>query len=192
MQTDVMANQILDVFSTQEINLIKDVFWEKLIDAPNAGKFRAYTNGFTTSDPIYLFFKKIVLPKLEHAIEKKLKLTHGVLLKERFPWSIHSDYVKSDNNPDLGILIPLNSDTLNTHTVVFNQLCLNTFAEFIETNSKVENNAGNLIDNLMSHESIDRLEYVSLLNAYRWVPGSVIFWDRKLLHSSLILLHFNF
>jgi hypothetical protein len=41
----------------------------------------------------------------------------------------------------------------------------------------------NEITNICS-ELNNRLEYVSLYDAYKWYLGSVIYWDRKMLHCS--------
>lgn len=60
-----------------------------------------------------------------------------------------------------------------------------TFGQtYMSNNTKLINNAVGLHDTLLSHETVERLEYVSLLGAFKWLPGSVIYWDRKLLHAS--------
>jgi hypothetical protein len=178
------AGQILDVFSTVEISEIIGVL-KKL---PINEKFlvdQNYIDGFQKKDLIYPYIKEKVLKKLEVIFNKPINLLHGMLLKEEKPWVIHTDYIKKDDPaPDLAIVIPLNTEEINTHTVVFNEECLDNFNNFILNNNKLENNAKNLYNNLCSHEDIDRLEYVSLLSAYKWHPGSIIYWDRKLLHCS--------
>jgi len=178
------AGQILNVFSTVEILEIIGVL-KKL---PIKEKFlvdQNYIDGFQKKDLIYPYIKEKVLKKLEVIFNKPINLLHGMLLKEEKPWVIHTDYIKKDDPaPDLAIVIPLNTEEINTHTVVFNEECLDNFNNFILNNNKLENNAKNLYNNLCSHETIDRLEYVSLLSAYKWHPGSIIYWDRKLLHSS--------
>ncbi len=177
------AGQLLDIFTRDElINLLQIL--TKLPDRKNRDEFRAYTNGFQTKDFVYPAIDKLVIKKIETVLGIKINLLHGMLLKEEKPWEIHTDYVKGDNNPGLAILIPLNIEELDTHTVVFNEQCLDSFENFILTNKKLENNAKDLYNNLCSHETVDRLEYVSLLSAYNWRSGSMIYWDRKLLHSS--------
>jgi len=178
------AGQLLDVFQDKDIQSIS-VALSKLKDVPNSGKrAKAYTNGFQKHDLIYPFIKNKVLNKLEILFNRPINLVHGMLLKETTPWEIHTDYVKGDLNPDLGILIPLNTTPINTHTVIFNESCTDTFDIYMSTNKKLTNNAVNIHDSLLSHEPIERLEYVSLLGAFCWHPGSVIYWDRKLLHTS--------
>jgi len=44
--------------------------------------------------------------------------------------------------------------------------------------------AQDLVETVMSHETADRLQHVSLQGIYVWRLGSVIFWDRRLLHAS--------
>lgn len=180
---DKLSGQFLEIFQPDEIQQLIDVL-NKLKGSPNTGKFKAYTNGFRSTDLIYPFIKKNVINRLEQLFNRPLNLAQGMLLKEQIPWQIHTDYKKEDANPDLAILIPLSHIPINTHTVVFNELCLDSFDNYKLQNIQLVNNATNMHDNLMSHESKENLEYVSLRNAYRWISGSVIYWDRKLLHAS--------
>lgn len=178
------AGQLLNVFQPEEIQSVLAALM-KLKDVPNnKGEFRAYTNGFQKHDLIYPFIKNKVLNRLEILLNRPINLIHGMLLKETIPWEIHTDYVKGDLNPDIGILIPLNDPPINTHTVIFNEFCTDTFNMYMSNNKKLINNVADMHDTLLSHELIERLEYVSLLGAFRWEPGSVIYWDRKLLHAS--------
>ena len=184
MQNKQYAGQLLDVFQTEEIQSVLAAL-TKLSDAPNSGeKFKAYTNGFCPTDLIYPFIKHKILLRLETLLERPVNLIHGMLLKEKNPWGIHTDYVKGDTNPDMGILIPLNELPINTHTVIFNEFCTNTFDTYMSDNKKLIDNATDMHNGLLSHVTIERLEYVSLLGAFKWHPGSVIYWDRKLLHAS--------
>ena len=134
---------------------------------------------------IYPFIKRKILDRLETVFDRPINLVTGMLLKAKNPWEIHTDYVKGDVNPDIGILIPLNELPIDTHTVIFNESCTDTFDQtYMSNNTKLINNAVGLHDTLLSHETVERLEYVSLLGAFKWHPGSVIYWDRKLLHAS--------
>ena len=183
--SNALAGQLFDVFSAKEQNMIATALG-KLKDTPNEGTDMsyAYTNGFLPGDMVYPFFKKFVLERLEKLLGRKLQLTTGMYLKEQHPWKVHTDYIKGDHNPDLAILVPLNTEPLATHTVVFNEQCKTNFDDFILNNSKLVNNARHLAKDLMSHELTERLEYISLLESYAWTPGSVIYWDRRLIHSS--------
>jgi hypothetical protein len=182
MKHDI-AGQFMEVFSSSEIALLLNAL-SNLPDTPNASDFHAYTNGFQKKDLIYLFIKKRIIEKLEQLFGRPIDLLHGMLLKEKKPWQIHTDYLKGDANPDLAILIPLNVTLVNTCTVIFNELATDSFETYKLKNKKLLNNATTMHNDLMSHELIENLEYVSLLNSYHWIPGSVIYWDRKLLHAS--------
>jgi hypothetical protein len=178
------AGQLLDVFQSDEIQSVTAAL-TKLNDTPNSGEqFKAYTNGFQTTDLIYPFIKHKILSRLETLLDRPIRLVHGMLLKEKKPWGIHTDYMKGDTNPDMGILIPLNSLPVDTHTVIFNESCTDNFDIYMSNNTKSINNAVDIHNTLLSHETTERLEYVSLLSAFKWHPGSVIYWDRKLLHAS--------
>jgi hypothetical protein len=178
------AGQLLDVFQPDEIQSVLAALM-KLNDSPNLGEqFKAYTNGFQPGDLIYPFVKRKILDRLETVLDRTVNLVHGMLLKEKKPWGIHTDYVKGDVNPDMGILIPLNELPVDTHTVIFNESCTDTFDTYMSINTKSINNAAGIYNTLLSHETVERLEYVSLLAAFKWHPGSVIYWDRKLLHAS--------
>jgi hypothetical protein len=179
------AGQFLDIFQPEEIQLLLDML-NKLEDSPNKGDlgFKAYANGFQSTDLIYPFIKQKVLNKLEQLFDRPLNLVHGMLLKEKFPWQIHTDYIKGDENPDLAVLIPLNNTLIDTNTVIFNEMCTDNFSTFKLNNAKLLSNATDIHDSLMSHELIENLEYLSLKGYYRWAPGSIIYWDRKLLHGS--------
>ena len=178
-----ISGQFLDVFQSEEIQLLLDAL-NKLPPAQHVGKLQAYVNGFQKTDLIYPFIKKKVLDKLEQLLERPINLVHGMLLEEQLPWVIHTDYIKDDKNPDLAVVIPLNTTPINTHTVIFNEVCTDNFGTYKLNNKKLLNDATDIYDSLMSHELIENLEYVSLKNYYQWIPGSVIYWDRKLLHAS--------
>jgi len=178
------AGQLVNVFCPEEIQSVLKAL-TKIKDTPSTGlQGKAYTNGFQPTDLIYPFIKRKILDRLETLLDRPVNLVHGMLLKAKKPWLIHTDYVKGDVNPDIGILIPLNELPIDTHTVIFNELCTDTFDTYMMNNTKSINNAVGIYDSLLSHETLERLEYVSLLDAYKWHPGSFIYWDRKLLHAS--------
>lgn len=183
MPPNTTSGQITNVFSVAEILSIQKAL-STLPQAVNSGPVsKAYTNGFKHTDYIYYLIKKMVLNKIEPHLGV-LKLTVGMYLKEFAPWPIHTDYAKNDQNPGLAVLIPLHTDHINTHTVIFNEECVDSFSRYMDQHPKLENNATHLHSTLMSHVPKDHLEYVSLQNAAFWHPGSVIFWNRNLLHSS--------
>jgi hypothetical protein len=184
MIQNAKAGQLNAVFSLAEISTLQKTV-SNLQPSMNSGTVsRAYTNGFKTTDLIYPFIKKRVIERIQQQLGVELKLTIGMYLKEFLPWEIHTDYNKGDQHPGLAVLIPLHTDAINTHTVMFNEECTNDFTTYRAEHEKLEHNAVNLQQTLMSHESVEHLEYVSLLAAIPWSLGSVLYWDRRLLHSS--------
>lgn len=156
-----------------------------LPDAPNSDNpLVSSNNGFEPKDEIYPIIHELIIDPIARLMGEELHLTHGMLLKAYLPYRIHTDYVKGDDIPHLAILVPLNQQDIDTHTVIFNEVCLDTFKDFVSTHPKLKHNAQDLHHTLCSHEPIENLEYVSLLAAYKWIPGSFLYWDRKLLHCS--------
>lgn len=186
----VPAGQFFNIFSKSELNLLSDVLsrledqFNKDIDNNDPKFTHAYTNGFMKKDNVYPIIKKMVIERLSALFGKPIDLHIGMYLKEEKPWPIHSDWYKGDQHPDLAILIPLNIQDLDTHTVVFNESYTDRDPNYEKSKQRLESNATDLYNNLCSHETIDRLACVSLLASYPWITGSVIYWDRSLLHSS--------
>jgi hypothetical protein len=179
----MIAGQIFNIFTQQELAIISK-FLDKV---PNQLVYGNYHNGFTKTDSLYPILKKLVIDKLEKSLERQINLHHGVSLNEIRPLGIHTDYFKGDNNSDLSIIIPLTGHNELTHTVVFNQssVTVSTLAEYAANdNKKLDNNAKDLYNNLCSHIPSNLLEYVSVKGIYQWIPGSVIYFDRKLFHCS--------
>ena len=161
--------------------------FESLPDEANAGEFRAYTNGISKGHQFYDFINTQLCNDLIKLTGTNLSITIAMLLKESIPWSVHTDYQKGDRNPGMAFLIPISwngPENSFTHTVIFNEESTESFDSFQKISQKKVPNATHLEDNLCSHVSREKLEYISLLEAYRWQPGDLIFWDRKLLHCS--------
>lgn len=178
--TNPKYGQIKDVFATDEIERIVQVLTRLPVES---GADMAYMSGFAANDFVYPFVKKLILDKLEKHLGE-LKLSWGMLLYAHRPWPIHTDYPKGDTNPALAILIPLNTVELYTHTIIFNEESTVPFEEYIIHNKFVDNNAAHLQQTVCQHETHENLSAVSLAEMYLWTPGSVLFWDRKLLHCS--------
>jgi glutathionyl-hydroquinone reductase len=180
----MITGQLFNVFTLTELEIISK-FLDKVSNQMSNGN---YHNGFTKDDAVYPVLKKLVTDKLEKLLDRQINLHHGVALNEIRPLGIHTDYFKGDNNSDLSIIIPLINDKELTHTIVFNQssVTVPTLTDYVANNNnkKLEKNAKDLYNNLCSHISPNLLEYVSVKEVFRWVPGSVIYFDRKLFHCS--------
>jgi len=108
-----------------------------------------------------------------------------MILKEHVPWPIHSDYSgKNDRNkPTWAILIPLDYST-DTHTVIFAEKEMQNLSND-KNNNKVKNHTFSEKElDLLSHIKKEDLQYVSDPIFYQWKIGSLICWQRNLLHCS--------
>lgn len=181
------SGQLYSVFTTEELKNLNNLL-DKLSNSPcleqEINLTYGYTNGFMIRDPMYMIIKKTVIQRIELLLGKKIQLHIGMILKSVMPFGIHTDYVKGDLQPDLAILIPLNITDLATHTIIFNEECLDNFSNYLSQADQLEVNAKSLHKTLCSHETQHRLERVSVQGIHKWTPGSVIYWDRKLLHCS--------
>jgi hypothetical protein len=180
------TGKISNFISSSKLELLCELFGS-LPDKYNTGEFRAFTNGISRGHQFYDFINDSLCNDLCHAVNSNLSITVAMLLKESVPWSVHTDYQKGDQNPGMAFLIPISWDGPEnsfTHTVIFNEESTESFDSFQKISQKKVPNATHLEDNLCSHVSREKLEYISLLEAYRWQPGDLIFWDRKLLHCS--------
>jgi hypothetical protein len=182
-----LAGQILNVFDAAEIELILKIL-KKNSDEFNAGhKKYAYTNGFTKNDLTYQLINKYVIKKINLTFNTEINLHVGVYLKEFVPWPVHSDYVKDDESPYQVYLIPLQLLPVNkklSHTLIFDQTSKTTFKEFKTQNQPLRSLAEGWYTDHCSHEPVEDLHYLSLFGIYPWHQGSIIHWDRKMLHCS--------
>jgi hypothetical protein len=182
MTTGKISNWI----SEPKLTLLCEIF-DSLPDEHNTGEFRAFTNGISKQHQFYNFVSDLLLDDLCQVTNTNLSITVAMLLKESIPWSVHTDYQKGDQHPGMAFLIPISwngPDQSFTHTVVFNEESTESFNTFLNRNQKKTPNAVYLHNSLCGHVPKESLEYVSLRAAYRWEPGDLIFWDRKLLHCS--------
>lgn len=178
------VGQVFNVFDQQEIDLIL-----KILNTIKDSKVtnHAYANGFTKKDVVHKAIERVVCQKLESVLKHKVNVHLGMLLKEDNPWLIHTDYDKGDQDPALAYLIPLEifpNASYKTSTIIFNEECTTTFAEFMKHSPKLERNARHIFDQHYSHGIKECLDYVSTQFIAEWQLGSVIYWDRKLLHTS--------
>ena len=184
---NITSGQFYSVFTPEELknlNTILDKLSDESFQDQKSNLSYGYTNGFKIEDPMHLIIRKKVIQRIELLLGKKIQLHLGMILKSISPFGIHTDYVKGDLHPDLAILIPLNLAYLETHTIVFNEECLDNFSRYMSRTGQLEVNAKSLHKTLCSHETEYGLERVSVQGIYKWVPGSVIYWNRKLLHCS--------
>jgi hypothetical protein len=155
-----------------------------------------YNNGFEKDGPVYQMIMKKIYPKINDVVTENFELSCGFILKANEPYGIHTDYWhahdKRKNVVGPSVLIPLSvspntANITDTHTVIFDQICTDNFQEFKKNNkpiADVNNSAVYLKETILSHCSADDLSYLTVKSVCSWEPGSFLYWDRRLLHSS--------
>lgn len=132
--------------------------------------------------------QKILTPKLEHLLQKKLMVTDAHILESKIPYLIHTDYVHNDqgHTPEYTILIPL--DDYDSVTVCFNENTENTNDFEIykqnysgETKLKID---PAFCASRLSHLHPKDLMYLTLHQTFAWTKGSVFAMDRRHFHCS--------
>jgi hypothetical protein len=132
--------------------------------------------------------EKILTPKLEHLLQKKLIVTDAHILEAKIPYLIHTDFLHNNQglNPEYTILIPL--DTYDSITICFNERAenYNDFEIFKqnysgETKLKMD---PKFCANRLSHLHPKDLMYLTLHDTFTWNKGSVFAMDRRYFHCS--------
>lgn len=133
--------------------------------------------------------EKILTPKLENLLQKKLIVPNAHILESKIPYLIHNDFIHHNSqgsNPEYTILIPL--DTYNSITVCFNEWAenYNDFEIFKqnysgETKLKMD---PKFCANRLSHLHPMDLKYLTLHDTFAWNKGSVFAMDRRYFHCS--------
>lgn len=166
-------------------------------NGPTGNKF----SGINETHILYDWFCKNFFSKIQEIDGPQVKLLFASYLHEIDPWGIHSDYYnKEKGEPFKAYLIPLSvNDDIglldNASTFVFNEE--DTFVSDEEHGKKYynpqnfrlnmnvkENNALITHSSELTHCNTSMLEGVTVQDIYCWEPGSVIWWDEKLLHCS--------
>jgi hypothetical protein len=186
-----IAGQLLNVFTPVEINniikLLKHIPNQR---NPNQSG-DILNNGFTENDLIYPAIKEIVIQKINQVSPVKItQISVGMQLIARDPYRVHTDFLdKNDNGFGYGFLIPLYttpSSTENSFTVVFNEgfTHSNQLKDYIDTNPPKPIPNAESIWHLLPEDPIEYAKYLSVCLVGKWLPGSVIYWDRRMFHSS--------
>jgi len=153
--------------------------------------------GIDSKNPLYSWFIKKIFNKIKDFTDYDLKLLFGAILESKKPIAIHSDWYNKKDGGDLfmNFLIPLsldlNKEVNDTFTIIFNEIIVEQENENQKGNEpiwnnykKLENNATNYIQTLLSHIEHEKLEKLSIQNILQWTIGDVLFWDSRLMHCS--------
>lgn len=132
--------------------------------------------------------EKILTPKLENLLQKKLIVPNAHILEAKIPYLIHSDILHKNQGfvPEYTILIPL--DTYDSVTVCFNEWSeeANDFELFKQNYSgeKKLRIDSKFCASRLSHLHPKDLAYLTLHDTFAWNKGSVFAMDRRYFHCS--------
>ena len=154
-------------------------FYATLPKTYNKGDdIKAYTTGF----PIETIPIKNFLPKLREVFGD-FNVTVSMFLEEFVPWNVHSDYHKEDSNPYYAILIPLDYEDKNTHTIIFNEIAIDVdWKKKLQEEKNYQYTENE--NKLLSHIDKKLLSKLSIDKVCKWKKGKLIAWHRKLAHTS--------
>jgi len=192
----MQAGMIENVFTEEDIGGILN-YLQKI---PNQFCQDSYknikTNGFTDQDLIYPLIHQLVVSRINQVCAVPLtKLTVGMHMIAQEPFHIHTDFGgKNDSGYGIAYLIPLYSRGKNatgsSFTAVFNEHSIKhtTFLSYMQDSpNKPQGNARSIWNQLPESKDPEKLhwaDYLSVKVLAHWVPGALIYWDRRLYHSS--------
>ena len=132
--------------------------------------------------------EKILTPKIEDLIQKKLSVTDAHILEAKIPYLIHTDVLHNNRglSPEYTIIIPL--ETYDSISICFNEWEeeSNDFEEFKQNyqGEKKLKMDPKFCASRLSHLHPKDLMYLTLHDTFVWTKGSVFAMDRKYFHCS--------
>lgn len=185
--------QQFDVFTDAELAIIKNV--AKKIPRQRHKWDEVYSNGFTRNDPIFQIFEKLVFDKINATCPVKIKnITVAMTLVTRNPFGVHSDFPdKGDSGHGYAFIIPLEQIpfpgkqiTQPSCTIIFDQSSeTNMMDELLSADIPCgKPTAEHIWEQHCTHTKKEYLKRLSVALIAPWIYGSVIGWDRKLIHTS--------
>jgi hypothetical protein len=194
------THTIDNLFSSDEIDAVNKLiinlgttYIDDATDYPDSGnqgryaqkKIANYVNWDYHARPE---IEKILTPKIEQVIQRKLIVTEAHILEATLPYLIHTDVVHHNRelNPEYTIIIPL--DTYDSMTVCFNEWhdSTNDFEEFkklYQGEKKLKLDPRFCVERL-SHCHPKDLMYLTLHKTFDWNKGSMFAMDRRYFHCS--------
>jgi len=187
---NTIAGQIYNVFSNDEL--------EKLSSGLNACDRIVVNNnechGVSEGHLMYNWFIDNCFSRVQDALDNyKMKLIFGMFLNEQKPWGIHTDayHVQNFTNRKYAysILMPLSVDS---NPLLVNECSTIVFNESAENENELEQlpiktDGTEVTDEFhqkyISHASVEQIKRLSVLDAYHWERGSLIYWKSQYYHS---------
>ncbi len=129
-------------------------------------------------NPGYLWFKKVVFPKIKNLFGDDIGLIFAMYQSTQAPVKLHNDYDVDyipeyvTGKPYVSMLIPYSVD----HTP---ELCSNTSTVILQPGHQDD-----LYETLLSHCDPAEVNKYELKDNHVWKTGDLIWWDTKLKHAS--------
>ena len=170
--------EIDSFIDSDEIEILKKFYGALPKRLNDGGEKKAYTTGFP--------YNTLPLKKLKAKLTDvfgDFTVTVAMFLEEYKPWNVHTDYHKGDSDPYYAILIPLDYEDKNTHTIIFNEIATDKdWKTKLQTKKNYPYSEAEY--KLLAHVDKNLLEKLTIDKVCKWEKGKLIPWHRKLAHPS--------
>ena len=177
MLTVQNSSGIVPSFSDQKtLTNWRDIFMK--VGSYNKAENEATQAHINEKNPGYLWFKKVVLPKIKNLFGEDIGLIFAMYQSTPAPVKLHNDYEVDyipeyvTGKPYVSMLIPFSVD----HKA---ELCSNTSTVILQPGHQDD-----LYETLLSHCDPEAVSKYELKDNHVWKTGDLVWWDTKLTHAS--------
>ena len=177
MLTVQNSSGIVPNFSDQKtLTSWRDIFMK--VGSYNKAENEATQAHINEKNPGYLWFKKVVFPKIKNLFGDDIGLIFAMYQSTQAPVKLHNDYEVDyipeyvTGKPYVSMLIPFSVD----HKA---ELCSNTSTVILQPGHQDD-----LYETLLSHCDLKEVSKYELKDNHVWKTGDLVWWDTKLKHAS--------
>lgn len=177
MLTVQNSSGIVPNFSDQKtLTSWRDIFMK--VGSYNKAENEATQAHINEKNPGYLWFKKVVFPKIKNLFGDDIGLIFAMYQSTPAPVKLHNDYEVDyipeyvTGKPYVSMLIPFSVD----HKA---ELCSNTSTVILQPGHQDD-----LYETLLSHCDPEAVSKYELKDNHVWKTGDLVWWDTKLTHAS--------
>ncbi len=177
MLTVQNSSGIVPNFSDQKtLTSWRDIFMK--VGSYNKAENEATQAHINEKNPGYLWFKKVVFPKIKNLFGDDIGLIFAMYQSTQAPVKLHNDYEVDyipeyvTGKPYVSMLIPFSVD----HKA---ELCSNTSTVILQPGHQDD-----LYETLLSHCDLKEVSKYELKDNHVWKTGDLVWWDTKLTHAS--------
>ena len=177
MLTVQNSSGIVPNFSDQKtLTSWRDIFMK--VGSYNKAENEATQAHINEKNPGYLWFKKVVFPKIKNLFGDDIGLIFAMYQSTPAPVKLHNDYEVDyipeyvTGKPYVSMLIPFSVD----HKA---ELCSNTSTVILQPGHQDD-----LYETLLSHCDLKEVSKYELKDNHVWKTGDLVWWDTKLTHAS--------